>query len=414
MAERVNRRAHGAAAVESLERRTLFAAGATVTVVSSSLAEASTDEPLKGSAVVSVTNSGTVTLTSPYGIQIFASTVPLGVGTIDVRSLPVGDVYVHSAIAPGQTVTYTIKGKLDHQGELEATTYNVYAEFRDAFLVGANNEIGFYAASGAGPTLTVPPPLISLSATQAISKLSGTVTAGTATAGIDKVKVKNAGKDPSAGSITVTVYLSPDGTVASGTALQSVEVSPHIGHGGSTVVSVPLDSIPAVSAGTYELVATVEDPNGVTTTSAASSPLTVAAAGAAAPVAFSVALASVAPQAGADLVTEEVSLVRLSPALTFTNVSGAKVSEPVTLTYYFSLLPTFAVDSAIKITSNTFTLKLGAKGKSSAKFKLTTNVPLGHADAGLTDTPLYYSVVATDAAGNSTTATYATPINFDL
>ncbi len=406
MSRRSIRRASGGAAVETLEGRTFFDASVAVTVVSSTLAEASTVEPLKGSATVTVKNTGTVTLASPYGIEIFASTVPLGVGTIDVRSEGVGFVYVHSSLAPGQAATYTIKGKLSFQGELEATTYGVYAEFHDA---------GFYAASGSGAELTVPPPLISLSETQAISKLPATVTAATATAAVDKVKIKNAGKDASNGSITVTVYLTPDGTVASGTAVQSVNIEKSkIGHGGATTVAVPLDSIPSVSAGTYDLVAAVVDPNGVTTTSAASNPIAVGAAGVAAPVAYSVALPKVQPQIGADPTTEAVTLIKLTSTVTLTNVSGAPVSEPVTLTYYFSTQPAFAVDTATKITSNTVTLKLPAKGKRTSTYKLTASVPLGHADQGLTDTPLYYSVVVTDAAGNSAAATNPTPLNFDL
>jgi len=329
-------------------------------------------------------------------------------GAIDTAALPIGFTEVHQSLAPGATATVTVKAKA-FVGLLKATTYSLYGLFRD---LGSEYD----SVSAAGPTLTVPPPLIKLSAKQTFSDLPATLVAGAASGAVDKVKVTNTGTDPSVGTDTVTLYLSSDGTAADGTALASVQVSPKIGHGGSTVVPVPLGAVPSVAAGSYEVVATVTDPNQVVTSSAASAPVTVTAGGSTTggAAAFTVALTKTGPIIGADPDTEEVTLIRLTPTVTFTNTSGAAVHEPVTLTYYFSGEPTFVESDAEEITSSTVTLTLTAHGKRTSKYKLTTDVDLGHAGDGTTEDDLYYTVVATDASGDTATSTDPQAYNFDL
>ncbi len=258
---------------------------------------------------------------------------------------------------------------------------------------------------------------VHLSAKQAVSKVPADAMVLEATDALDRVKVTNTGEATSDGTVTITVYLTPDGTVAGGTAVASDAVTVTLGHGRSTVVPVPLGRFPGIAAGIYRLVATVEAPDGVVTSSAASGPITlnlpvdVPAAGAAP---YEVFLPVIAPVAKVDRRTGEATLTSIRPTVALTDVGGATIRESVTLTYYVTPNWTFLASASEVITSDTLMVTIKPHGTRRVQFKLAADLDLGRVGTGLTDEPLYYAVVASDAAGHSVADSRHRPLNFHL
>jgi hypothetical protein len=111
-----------------------------------------------------------------------------------------------------------------------------------------------------GASFTVSAPFIGFAEYFQQITLPGNVTSGVKTRAIVQVNVANTGNIISRGKSIVSLYLSPDGMVDDGALIRTVHMPIVLKPGANRVITVPLLFIPAVSAGNYDLVVQVTDP----------------------------------------------------------------------------------------------------------------------------------------------------------
>ena len=111
-----------------------------------------------------------------------------------------------------------------------------------------------------GPAVAVSGPMIALSESFAKLVLPPAVVAGSKTKVAAVIKIINTGNILSRGNTAISLYASPDGTVAGGTLIKTVLRKLAIRAGKSISVSIPLDAYPSVADGACSIVAQVIDP----------------------------------------------------------------------------------------------------------------------------------------------------------
>jgi hypothetical protein len=414
--------------IESMERRVLLDATVlTDAVISSSLPASFSDQTVAhGKVMVTITNNSGVTQKEKVSVDVVVT--PAGSLDLQAQSTVILATKGYSGtLVNGQSKPFT-EAVTVKKGELGDGTYTVYA-------VAADPE-GGTSQSAAGPTFTVTAPVVTLSETESIAKLpKSSVTAGEKLGLTDKVTVVNSGTDASTTPLTVDVYATPDGTVASGTLVGSATSKATIGAGKKGVVPVKLATVPAtLTAGTYDLIAAVTQANGTVTASpAASSPTLTVSGGSStggggtgssgtgtsvtSSTGFTSEIVSVRPQYSGDSTAgnaKQEHIVELSVTLTVANNSGASTeidgSDVFTFTLYASASPTFSSsDTPVAVPSNA--IANIAAGKSYAKIA-SFDIPEANTSLEGTTVDDYIFVQVTDPAGGTAVVGWSAPIQF--
>jgi hypothetical protein len=129
-----------------------------------------------------------------------------------------------------------------------------------------------------GSTLLVTAPFVEFSDEVLTTNLIGSVVSGSKTKDTATLTVTNDGNVASTGSTIVDLLVSPDGTVASGTAARTVSEPIVIQPGKTKTVKFALKTLPNVPDGTYQIVAEITDPKGDVTSVATLTTVNLAAA----------------------------------------------------------------------------------------------------------------------------------------
>ena len=200
-----------------------------------------------GIATVSLTNSKATGVKESVTTQIFASLT----GTIDSGSVLVGTLSKTVAVRANSIVQVGVPIKT-----LPATlngTYTLLAETTDA--------AGTSTATS-GPSVTITAPFVAFTDEVLTTNLAGAVVSGSKTRDTATLTLKNSGNVVSTGSTGVTLLVSPDGTVANGTAIRIFSQSIVIQPGKTKTVKFALQTLPNVADGAYKVVAQLTDPTG--------------------------------------------------------------------------------------------------------------------------------------------------------
>jgi hypothetical protein len=144
-------------------------------------------------------------------------------------------------------------------------------------LAQVTDAAGHVSNATTGPTLSATAPYLAFSETLIHSTLASPVVSGTKTPASVQLQITNHGNVASTGTTTVAIYASTTPTASGGTLIRTESVKLPIGTGKSTTLNVALQSIPAITNGSYYLVAKLTDPDGNVTSAASGSTYTIAA-----------------------------------------------------------------------------------------------------------------------------------------
>jgi hypothetical protein len=202
--------------------------------------------------VVKIANSGTDPSDGVVTVGVYASTDAQVNGAMLIGSV----VNKTLSIAAGGSKTVSMPFKTFPS--LAAGTYHL--------VTAVTDPNGVVTTADTATVNVTAGPVIHLTPTETFKKLPATVVSGGKFGATDVVKITNDGTDPSTGPITVAAYALPDGLFSDATPIgTAVTKTVKIATGGSTTVSLSLKAFPQVSAGTYDLITVVTDPNGVQT-----------------------------------------------------------------------------------------------------------------------------------------------------
>jgi cyclophilin family peptidyl-prolyl cis-trans isomerase len=316
-----------------------------------------------GVAVVTVTNSQTTPAKGVVTIHVYATTT----GVIDAASVLVATVKKSVNLKPGKSVTAPVPVKVA-AGALPAGTYTLLSQTIDT----SSN----VSDAATGPTLTVAPATVTLTA--AITKLTtaASVVAGSRTKAAAVVLITNNGNTASTGTGTFSLYASTDGTAAGGTLIRMLPKKLTIKPGKSASVAIPLSAYPFVADGNYSIVATFVDGGGHTATAVSSGTVNIAAA-------------TVNLAATATTILGKVSAGKAATvSVTFNNTGNVNATGIVPMLVQLSA----TADGANPVTAETVPVKTNLPpGRSeTAKFKVV--IPAGTAAGS------YYVVTTIDSS----------------
>lgn len=133
-------------------------------------------------------------------------------------------------------------------------------------LVQATDPVGNVAIATTGPGVEIVAPAVSYSATFTNISLPAQSVSGARTPAVAAILLSNDGNIASQGLITEQLYLSPDGSVANGTLVQTGGQLIFLDVGEQIGIRLPLVQIPAGLSGAYYLVAVITGRTGATTT----------------------------------------------------------------------------------------------------------------------------------------------------
>jgi hypothetical protein len=200
---------------------------------------------------VSVDNVTTGTEKGAVTISLYASPD----GSVDSSAVLIALVKKNLTIKSKKTAMVPISIKAI-PSNLAAGTYSLISQTVD---ISKN-----ISTAATGPTLTVAAPVIALSEDFNKFNLPATAVAGAKTSAAATLNITNNGNIPSVGTTTISLYASPDGTIASGTVIKTITRKLTIRAGRATPIRIPLGAFPKLTAGTYSIIAEVTDPNGNT------------------------------------------------------------------------------------------------------------------------------------------------------
>jgi hypothetical protein len=200
-----------------------------------------------GNVVVTVANPTAAAVHGAMTVVLYATAD----GTLDSSSIALGSVTVKFiAIKAGKSAPLTVPVRSIPANLVG--NFSLMAQLTDPSKLAAN--------TAAGPAITGAAPLIAFSDTLISTTLAPSDVSGQKSAAQVRLQITNNGNVISAGLSTLAFYASPDGTVASGTAIRSpIAVAIPLKPGASRTFSIPLLSLPAVSNGTYSIVVQVTD-----------------------------------------------------------------------------------------------------------------------------------------------------------
>jgi uncharacterized delta-60 repeat protein len=229
----------------------LVAAGVDLVAKLLSTLPASVLAGAKGTATVSVTESGTTSAVGSVTIQLQFATTATGAGAVSAHSFA-ERVNLRSGQVRSFKLAYAYPAGLA-QGDyfLLATVTNGTGVPGD--LNTANNT----AASAAA--VAVAPPFTALSGSD-LTAASAFAPGKAATVSLD---LTNAGNVTAKGKVTVAVYLSPDGTAVDGTQVASVPVTLGLSAGKGKATRLRFTLAAGAATGTFTLVAVVDPANGL-------------------------------------------------------------------------------------------------------------------------------------------------------
>jgi hypothetical protein len=185
--------------------------------------------------------------------------------------------------------------------------------------------------------------------------LGSSLVAGSKTKATASITLTNTGNVESTGSTTVDLLVTPDGTVASGTAIRSLPETIALKPGMSKTIKVPLQTLPNVPNNSYHIVAELTDPQGNVTTVATTSTVVLAQAF----ITLTPALSVITPAAkGAG-----------SVSLTITNMGNSVPVGLSQIVLYASTANT--ISGATQLISDSVKLPLKVGASKTLKFKLT-------------------------------------------
>ena len=216
-----------------------------------------------GSAVVDVTNNGSTRYDGPVTTQIYASSD----GAVDSNSILIASVKKTLIIAAGRTATVTVP--------IESTPAQLNGSYQ--LLAQTIDSSGNTSAASSGPSLTAAAPFLAFSDSILSTTLGAQDVSGQRSRATVRLEVTNQGNIAATGSSTIALYVSPDATPADGTLIRSLRQPLALRPGADRILTIPLQSLPAVADGSYFLVVQITDPQGNLTSAAATAQYTLAA-----------------------------------------------------------------------------------------------------------------------------------------
>lgn len=138
-------------------------------------------------------------------------------------------------------------------------------------LVQATDPVGNIAVTTSGLGIEIEAPAVALSASFTRITLPDQSISGALTGAAAALTISNDGNIPSVGPIVITLFLSPDGTVANGVFVRQTARGPYLFPGQQFATSVPLSAIPPGLSGEYYLLAQIGTRTSATSTIASSS-----------------------------------------------------------------------------------------------------------------------------------------------
>lgn len=272
---------------------------------------------------VQISNTGSAEAVGQEVTNYFLSTSnsptqPLGSGTQGVYFI--GSSTESIDLMPGQSATEAPSLTLPNTATIPPGTYYLVAQANGgsapiadpvtANPVAVSGAIAITAAAQ-GVASQIAPSL-------ARTKLPVTMLSASRTAAVANVSIQNNGSTTYSGSTHLALYLSLSPTLDStAVPVAGVARSLRIAAGKSVSVRISLGSIPAVTNGTYYLLAQVTDPTGATNSAATAATTSIAAPF----VALAASLAAVGPnpiKAGATLAVRNAGNVNDVTALNYT------------------------------------------------------------------------------------------------
>jgi uncharacterized repeat protein (TIGR03803 family) len=269
--------------------------------------------------------------TAVVGGQIVDSTVTVGLtdalpvnGLVTIRLYASSDGAVDSASSLVRTFESPVNIKAGVQFAINVPIVSLPTTLPSGFyrlLAQATDPFGNVAITASGPGVEIAAPAVAFSGTLSAITLPAQSISGLQTPAMATLLLSNDGNIPSQGPVIVQLYLSPDGTVANGTAIRAAARLLYLLPGTSTVIRLPLGAIPAGLAGSYFLVAQVSGPRGATATVSSASSYTIAPGAAA----ISARIDSFRP---ATINSAAASSFRGTLSLTLTNTGNIPAGGP--------------------------------------------------------------------------------------
>jgi len=267
----------------------------------------------------------------------------------------------------------------------------------DTLILQALDPAGNSEVNLSGGTFTFAQPHFSLSKTFAKAPPPALVSA-TKTRAVVQLQVTDNGNVALIGKTSISLYLSPDQTVAAGTLVTTTTPRLSIGVGHTGLVNVPLQAIPPLADGHYFVIATVMDPAGQISVVASSSPTVVSAPFVSLSEMFT----------GTTLGNSLVSGVKTRAAATLLIQNAGNIVPPGRSTIDLFASTTPSIVGATKINSVTIPLNIQPGASKLVRVPLGTVPPLNAGNyfivAQVTD-----STGGTSLAATTSTLTIAAP-----
>lgn len=204
---------------------------------------------IKGTVTIDVINSGTTIESSEITARIFA----LGGGPLVETADLLGSTVHAAKLKPGASTTIVVP--IYSLPSLGTGTFTLSALVNDAAEISANSYFG--------PTLTAAAPFVAFSETVIHTTLPPLAVSGEKTMASVTLEISNAGNVTSTGDSTIALSASAD-LATGGTIFRTMSEPIIIKPGDSESLTLPLVSLPAVSNGSYYIVARVTDSKGGT------------------------------------------------------------------------------------------------------------------------------------------------------
>jgi hypothetical protein len=189
-------------------------------------------------------------------------------GELQLDGQEVGSASREVSLHPGQSVQIPITTSV-LLSDLADGQYTL-----DASVVDSNGNVSY---SAPGASVTVAQPFVSLVATSLTTNLKAPVVSTLKTPGRATLLLTNDGNIPTKGKTRITLYATPDGTIASGTFISSYFTGAIIQPGRHTTLNIPLKAIPPITNGIYQIAAQITDPLNDLTTGVTAQSYTIAA-----------------------------------------------------------------------------------------------------------------------------------------
>lgn len=297
----------------------------------------------KGQASVEIINSGSGVETGAATVAVYASSD----GSIDGSAVLLGSVTRKLNLKAGGKIALSVPVNSFPAG-LDGS-YTLLAKVTDS---GGN-----ITDSSSGPTLTAAAPFIAFSETILRTTLPAANVSGQSTKASVQLKIVNDGNTASIGNSTIAFYASPDTMAADGTLIRSVTEKIVLKPSASRVVTIPLEDLPVVINGNYDLVAQVTDPNGGVSSTVGSGTY-----------AFAAQFLSLAPSAPAVTVATDGSA---TVSFTVTNNGNIAPSDSSTMTFFAS--SDGSTSDAIAVSTQLENLPLAPGKSQTVHLKLTAD-----------------------------------------